>query len=90
LYPKRKLPAWIEAVDTYSAKQRVKICKGDANDWLDEIAKETLRSYKLIPRDTDVAKLTESQREQLVELTYQQMAYAGYRLAHILNDVFKE
>ena len=89
-YPKRKLPAWIEEVDTYNAKQRAKICKGDANDWLAEITKETLRSYKLIPRDTDVAKLSENQREQLMELTYQQLAYAGYRLAYILNDVFKE
>ena len=49
-----------------------------------------MRSYKLIPRDTDIAELSENQREQLVALTYQQMAYAGYRLAHILNDVFKE
>ena len=47
-------------------------------------------SYKQIPRDTDIAKLTDKQREHLTALTYQQMAYAGYRLAYILNDIFKE
>ena len=90
LFPKRNIPEWADEVDTYNAKQRAKICRGDANDWLAGITKETLRSYKVIPRDTDIAKLSESQREQLIDLTYQQMAYAGYRLAHILNDVFKE
>ena len=90
LFPKRDIPGWLEEVDTYNEKQRAKICKGDANDWLAGITKETLRSYKIVPRDTDVAELSENQREQLTALTYQQMAYAGYRLAHILNDVFKE
>ena len=90
LFPKRNIPGWLEEIDTYNAKQRAKICRGDANDWLDATAKATLRSYKLIPRDTDISKLSESQREQLVALTYQQMVYAGYRLAYILNDVFKE
>ena len=90
LAPKWKVTKWIEAVDHYTAKQRAKICRGDANDWLKGITKEVFRSYKMIPRDTDVAHLTEDQKSQLRELTYQQMAYAGYRLAYILNDVFKE
>ena len=90
LFPKRNILGWLEEVDTYNEKQRAKICRGDANDWLDGITKEVLRSYKLIPRDTDIDKLSAKERGQLVELTYQQMAYAGYRLAYILNDVFKE
>ena len=89
-YPKRKLPAWIEAVDIYNAKQREKICRGDAYDWLAATTKETIRSYKLIPRDTDIAKLEPKQKEQLMDLSNRQMAYAGYRLAYILNDIFKE
>lgn len=90
LYPKRNIVEWREAIDTYSAKERAKICRGDAYDWLDEIAKNTMRSYKAIPRDTDIAKLTEKQRRDLETMTYRQMAQAGYRLAHILNDIFKE
>ena len=76
--------------DCYTDKYREKICRGDANDWLKGVSKETLRSYKMIPRDTDVAKLSEKEREALADLTYQQLAHAGYRLAYILNDIFKE
>ena len=90
LYPKWKITEWAAMADRYNAKERAKICRGDANDWLDGITKEVLRSYKLIPRDTDVATLSDKELEQLTDLTYQQFAYAGYRLAHILNDIFKE
>ena len=90
LSPKWRAPEWVEAADHYTAKQRAKICRGDANDWLKGTTKEVFRSYKMIPRDTDVAKLTADEEEGLRNLTYQQMAYAGYRLAHILNDIFKE
>ncbi|MBR1961391.1 MAG: S1/P1 nuclease [Alistipes sp.] len=90
LFPKRMIPEWIEEVDTYNDKQREKICQGDANDWLAATTKDVFRSYKQIPRDTDIAKLSDKQREQLTNLTYKQMAYAGYRLAYILNDIFKE
>ena len=90
LYPKWKITEWRAAADTYNKKQREKICRGDANDWLNGTAKEVVRSYKIIPRDTDIATLPEKKREELTELTYQQFAYAGYRLAHILNDIFKE
>ena len=89
-YPKWKIREWVAMADRYSKKEQAKICKGDANDWLKGIAKEVMRSYKIIPRDTDIAKLSEKQREELLDLTYQQFAYAGYRLAYILNDVFKE
>ena len=90
LHPEWKVTEWRKAADHYSNKQRAKICKGDANDWLKGIAKEVIKSYKIVPRDTDVAKLPDSDKETLTDMTYQQMAYAGYRLAHILNDVFKE
>lgn len=90
LNPKLNIVEWFAASDTYSAKERAKICRGDANDWLAGITKETMRTYKLIPRDTDVAKLTKKQRREFEALTNQQMAYAGYRLAYILNDIFKE
>lgn len=90
LHPEWKVTEWRKAADHYSNKQRAKICKGDANDWLKGIAKEVIKSYKIVPRDTDVAKLPDSDKEALTDMTYQQMAYAGYRLAHILNDVFKE
>jgi hypothetical protein len=90
LYPKWNITDWAKVADHYNAKERKKICRGDAYDWLSGIAKEVMRSYKLIPRDTDVRKLSDKQQEQLTDLTYQQFAYAGYRLAYILNDVFKE
>ena len=89
-YPKWKIREWVAMADRYSKKEQAKICKGDANDWLKGIAKEVMRSYKLVPRDTDIAELSEKQKEELLDLTYQQFAYAGYRLAYILNDVFKE
>lgn len=90
LHPEWKVTEWRKAADHYTNKQRAKICKGDANDWLKGIAKEVIKSYKIVPRDTDVAKLPDSDKEALTDMTYQQMAYAGYRLAYILNDVFKE
>ena len=89
-YPKWKIREWVAMADRYSKREQVKICKGDANDWLKGISKEVMRSYKIVPRDTDIAKLSEKQEKDLLDLAYQQLAYAGYRLAYILNDVFKE
>ena len=89
-YPKWKIREWVAMADHYSKREQVKICKGDANDWLKGISKEVMRSYKIVPRDTDIAKLSEKQEKDLLDLAYQQLAYAGYRLAYILNDVFKE
>ena len=90
LSPKWKVTEWTAAAADHTDKQRAKVCRGDANDWLKGTAKEVVRSYKIVPRDTDVATLSDKKREELTELTYQQLAYAGYRLAHILNDIFKE
>ena len=89
-YPKWKIREWVAMADRYSKREQAKICKGDANDWLEGISKEVMRSYKIVPRDTDIAKLSEKQEKDLLDLAYQQLAYAGYRLAYILNDVFKE
>ena len=77
-------------VDNISPKQAKKWVKGSYDDWASDVIKQAHRCYQITPEDTDVARLTKAQQEAVLELADEMAMKAAYRLAHILNTLFKE
>ena len=73
-------------LDTYSKKQRAKICKGTINDWASDAGKrcrpvyDNVEPYDHLDRDFLMGhrKISEGQAMR-----------SAYRLAHLLNEIFR-
>ena len=81
---------YAENVDKISPKQAAKWVKGSYDDWARDIIKQAHRCYAITPEGTDVAKLTAEQKAEVLRLSDEMAMKAAYRLAHILNTIFKE
>lgn len=77
-------------VDKVTPKQAKKWVKGNIDAWGRDIIKQAHRCYKITPADTDISKLTDEQKAQVLELADEQALKAAYRLAHTLNTIFAE
>ena len=75
-------------VDKVTPKQAKKWTKGTLDDWARDIIKQAHRSYKITPEGTDVAKMTEEQKQAVLELSDEMAMKAAYRLAYVLNTIF--
>jgi hypothetical protein len=49
-----------------------------------------VQTYYIWEKGQDFAKLSKEQRKQIDETIHEQLAYAGYRLAAMLNNIFKK
>jgi hypothetical protein len=49
-----------------------------------------VQAYYIWEQGQDFAKLSAEQRAQIDDTIHEQLAYAGYRLAAMLNNIFKE
>ena len=78
-------------VDKITPKQQKKIVKkGNFAYWGRDIIKQAHRAYAITPEDTDVAKLSDKEKEEVLKLADEMALKAGYRLAYVLNEIFKE
>ena len=84
------LERYAETVDHISPKQAKKWVKGTYDDWARDIIKQAHRCYQITPNGTDIAKMTKDQQAQVLELADEMGMKAAYRLAYILNTLFKE
>ena len=75
-------------VDKVTPKQAKKWVKGSLDDWARDIIKQAHRCYKITPEGTDVAKMTNEQKQAVLELSDEMAMKAAYRLAHVLNTIF--
>jgi ABC-type cobalamin/Fe3+-siderophores transport system ATPase subunit len=88
LYPEcgKDYELFSQKMDKYSAKKRAKICKGTLLDW----AKDSgMRSRKIY---SDVEPLDYLDRDFVLsyrEMSETQAMYSAYRLAHLINEIFK-
>ena len=88
LYPEcgKDYELFRQKMDKYSAKKRAKICKGTLLDW----AKDSgMRSRKIY---SDVEPLDYLDRDFVLsyrEMSETQAMYSAYRLAHLINEIFK-
>ena len=86
--PKWKADDYLKACDTYSPKQIKKISKGNVYKWSLDNAKREVVMFDFWERHEELTKMSKERRERINDLMYQQLAYAGYRLAATLNRLF--
>ena len=84
------LEQYAETVDKISPKQAKKWVKGTYDDWARDIIRQAHRSYVITPEGTDITKMTKEQQAKVLELADEMAMKAAYRLAFILNTLFKE
>ena len=76
---------YAEELDRLPAKEIKKIVAGTPEDWLHDNAQRCLQQFELAhPGDT----LAQDFINAAIPLIETQMLYAGYRLAHVLNNLF--
>lgn len=90
MHPKWNADKFLKAYDTYSPKQIKKISKGTPTKWSKQNATKMVQTYYIWEKGQDFAKLSKEQRKQIDETIHEQLAYAGYRLAAMLNNIFKK
>lgn len=89
---------YAEMVDNVSPNESKKWQKGleqkdlqkGIDSWGKGIIKRAHRAYAILPEGTDLAKLTNEQKAQVHELADESILIGGYRLAYVLNTIFKE
>jgi hypothetical protein len=88
MHPKWRADDYLKACDTYSPKQIKKISKGNVYKWSMDNAKREVVMFDFWERHEELTKMSKERRERINDLMYQQLAYAGYRLAATLNKLF--
>ena len=76
-------------IATWPKKKVAKVVQGTAEDWERENAKDIREVYSLIPVDAEYTRLSPEDRDRAVEICEIQMLRGAYRLAHVLNEIFK-
>ena len=90
MHPKWRLDHYLKACDTYSEKEIKKIQKGNATKWGIENAKKIQETFSYWEKNAELTKISKEQREQINGMMHEQLAYGGYRLAAVLNNIFKK
>lgn len=76
-------------IDTLSEKEIAKICKGSVEQWAKQNGKEMREPYSLLVRHTELKSMPEENIKRMTELVDMQILRGAYRLAYIINDIFK-
>ena len=89
LHPKWKADKFLEVCDTYNEKQIKKVCKGTALRWGMENGANMVKTYECWEDGDDLKSMPKEQIEVIDELVIGQLRKGGYRLASVLNNIFK-
>lgn len=89
LHPKWKIERFAKAYDTYSEKEIKKFCKGDPYKWGYANACAMVKTFDYWDEGEELTKMSEERRQVIENMTHKQLAIGGYRLAHLLNRIFK-
>ena len=79
-----------ENIDKLSKKEIAKITKGTATDWARVNGIEMREVYELIPRNAELTELPTETHDRMREIVDKQILRGAYRLAHVLNQIFKK
>lgn len=66
-----------------------KLCKGDMESWIWENENLYRECYKILPPEVEYDDLPEESRLRLQKITDRLHRDAGYRLAYIINEIFR-
>lgn len=83
---------YFEEFPRIAPKKVAKLVKGTAYQWTTETAGVAKRCFKLTPADTEVGvkRIDQYTLEEVHRIADMQCIVAAYRLAAVLNDIFKE
>lgn len=81
---------YAEEVDKISPKLAKKYQKGDAITWAKDAVKQAERAYPITPADTEITTIPPKTVKKIHALSDEMILKGAYRLAHIINDIFKE
>ena len=76
---------WAEEIDLLSRKEAKEVVKGTPRDWFHESAEKCTVQFEWMLPDKKVSQDVLNKAVPLIET---QFVLAGYRLAHILNELF--
>ena len=91
-YGRRKWTAeqYADAVDKATPKEYKAIVKGTAYRWADTSLPNFLRTFELTPKDSNVDAYSKKTRLEIRDICDEEAMKGGYRLAHVLNTIFKK
>jgi hypothetical protein len=90
MHPKWKADNFLKVCDTYSAKEIAKIQKGTPTKWAKDNAERMLETYSYWEEGDSTKSLSPEQRKKIDDTMFKQLAFAGYRLAGILNSIMSK
>ncbi len=88
--PKWNVEDYRKNLDTLTKEEIAAICSGTVDDWATQNAREMREIYALLPLNEEVTELPEENHARMKAICHQQLQRGGYRLAHILNEIFKK
>ena len=88
MHPKWKADNFLKVCDTYSEKEIAKIQKGNPTKWAKENAEKMVKIFTYWDEDANIKTLSPEQRKMIDDTAFEQLAFAGYRLAAVLNAIF--
>ena len=76
----------VKLIDTAGSKERKAVCSGDIWDWVSDCGRQCLPVYEMVPADK---VLPYAFAAEVRPVFYKQIRNAGYRLAAVLDEIFK-
>ena len=81
---------WVDHLDRAGRKYRKEIVSGDYEDWFMKTVKEAAAYYEYVEKDGEIVpSLSYQFVYDFSPLLEEQLMNGGYRLAHVLNTIFK-
>lgn len=84
-YHKWHYSEWAEQLDRADRRSRKEICKGTIEEWFNESVELAKMIYEKTPANGNYSYAYSFEMTPIVD---EQIAKAGYRLAHLLNTIF--
>ncbi|MBR2961562.1 MAG: S1/P1 nuclease [Alistipes sp.] len=88
--PKWTIEDYRKNLDTLTPAEIADICSGTVDDWATQNAVEMREIYTLLPLDTEVTELPEESHARMKAICHKQIQRGAYRLAYVLNEIFKK
>ena len=92
LYGRKKwtVTYYANKMATLSEKEIKKICKGTPYKWAVTSLPHAERTFELTPKGSNVQKYSKADRLEMRQISDEEILKAGYRLAYVMNQIFKK
>lgn len=73
----------------YTKREVKQMCEANVEEWIWENADRFRECYHLLSPEVDYQDLPEENKQRMKEVTNDLLIVAGYRLANVINEIFK-